>query len=77
MTLTDEQTKQQVDWIYEAIDTIDATHKEKEGLKDLFHVEGFGGAEDQVMSFKDAQRLASDKMVWLRDQIEEGFRSLN
>jgi hypothetical protein len=76
ITDTDEQAKQQSRWIFEAITTIDATEREKQALSDLFHVEGFGGAENEVMNFKDAQRLATDKLHWLRDQIEEGFRSL-
>lgn len=76
MTLTDEQTKQQARWIFQAIVSIDATEKEKQALSEIFHVEGFGSDEDYVMSFKDAQRLAVEKLAWLRDQIEEGFRSL-
>lgn len=76
MTLTDEQVKQQGRWIFEAIVSMDATEKEQQALSEIFHVEGFGGAEDFVMSFKDALRLVTDKLEWLRDQVKEGFRSL-
>lgn len=76
MAITNEQAKQQAAWIREAIPTADANTPEKNALAAIFDEEGFGGAEDFVGSLKDAQRLAADKMEWLRGQVEEGFRSL-
>jgi hypothetical protein len=74
MTLTDEQVQQQVAWINDAIETVDGSREEMDALKEIFDVEGFGGEEDFVMNFKDAQRLATEKLEWLRGQREEGLR---
>jgi hypothetical protein len=72
--MTDEQTKQQGRWIFQAIVALDASEEEQQALSEIFHVEGFGGAEFRVMSFKDALRLAQDRLEWLREQRANGDR---
>lgn len=63
------------DWIREAIrSNLDATQKEKDSLAEIFVVEGFGGREDRVRTFAQAERLVSERFAWLRGQKEEGFR---
>jgi hypothetical protein len=63
----DEQTQS----VFAAIDQLpDASAEEKDALKQIFQVEGFGGAEDH----DDHDELARERLAWLRQQRAEGLR---
>jgi hypothetical protein len=67
----DNQTKE----IFKAIDSlVDASRDEKEALKEIFDIEGFGGAEWYCINSDDYRELAVRKLAWLRDQRAEGLR---
>lgn len=51
-----------------------ATEEERDALLEVFHVEGFGGAERHVDTRGEALDLAIDRLDWLRAMREEGVR---
>lgn len=67
----DWQTEQTI----KAIDgLVDASREEKEALKEIFDIEGFGGAEFYCINENDYRDLAKRKLVWLWEQRAEGRR---
>jgi len=55
---------------------LEGQREEWEALKEIFDVEGFGGRESGVTDQQTAEEVCTERRAWLRDQIEEGFRSL-
>jgi hypothetical protein len=60
--------------LHDAIDALDASEDEREGLHEILDREGFGGREDDAHTTEDAALIAEERLVWYRDEIEEGFR---
>jgi hypothetical protein len=51
-----------------------ASEEEIGALREILHVEGFGGREDKATTMRAAHRIATERMIWLRGQREEGLR---
>lgn len=51
-----------------------ATEGEIGSLREILHVEGFGGREDRAVTARAASRIAAERLHWLRDMRSEGLR---
>jgi hypothetical protein len=51
-----------------------ASEEEIGALRDILHVEGFGGREDSATTMRAARKIAKERMTWLRNQRAEGMR---
>ena len=55
------------DLLTAAIDALDCTDHERQGLQEILDIEGFGGREAEVVDVLSAKAVAENRLSWFRE----------